>query len=57
VLFIDGFVLSVDFERAGYSSRMRKLIEDEKEQNKQNYKEFSIGSSEINTVKGLQPKN
>jgi hypothetical protein len=57
VLFIDGFVLSVDFERGGYSSRMRKLIEDEKEQNKQNYKEFSIGSSEINTVKGLQVKN
>jgi hypothetical protein len=57
VLFIDGFVLSVDFERGGYSSRMRKLIEGEKEQNKQNYKEFSIGSSEINTVKGLQVKN
>jgi hypothetical protein len=26
VLFIDGAVLSVDFERGGYSSRMRKLI-------------------------------
>lgn len=27
VLFIDGFVLSLDFEKGGYSSRMRKLIE------------------------------
>ncbi len=29
VLFIDGAVLSVDFERGGYSSRMRRLIKSE----------------------------
>lgn len=28
VLFIDGFVLSVDFKRGGYASKMRKLIEE-----------------------------
>lgn len=26
VLFIDGLVLSLDFQRGGYASRMRKLI-------------------------------
>jgi hypothetical protein len=31
VLWLDGFVLSVDYERGGYASRMRKLIEEEKE--------------------------
>lgn len=30
VLFIDGFVLSIDFKRAGYSSKMRMIIESEK---------------------------
>lgn len=54
VLFIDGAVLSVDFERGGYSSRMRKLIESEQEQARERYREFSIRSSEINT---LQAKN
>ena len=34
VLFIDGFVVSVDFERGGYASRMRKIITSEQEQNK-----------------------
>lgn len=29
VLFIDGFVLSIDFKRGGYASKMRKLIEKE----------------------------
>ena len=27
VLFIDGFVVSVDFNRGGYASRMRKIIQ------------------------------
>lgn len=26
VLFVDGFVVSVDFNRGGYASRMRKII-------------------------------
>jgi hypothetical protein len=54
VLFVDGLVLSVDFERGGYSSRMRKLIQSEQEQAKERYREFSIRSSEINT---MQAKN
>jgi phospholipid-transporting ATPase len=49
VLFIDGLVLSVDFERGGYSSRMRNLIKSEQEHAKERYREFSIRSSEINT--------
>lgn len=27
VLFIDGFVVSVDFNRGGYASRMRRIIQ------------------------------
>lgn len=38
VLCVDGFVLSVDFRRGGYSSRMRELIESEQEQNRQHYR-------------------
>lgn len=49
VLFIDGAVLSIDFERGGYSSRMRRLIQSEQEHAKERYREFSIRSSEINT--------
>lgn len=54
VLFIDGLVLSIDFDRGGYSSRMRKLIKSEQEHTRERYKEFSIRSSEINT---MQAKN
>jgi hypothetical protein len=54
VLFVDGIVLSIDFERGGYSSKMRRLIKSEQEQLKEMYKEFSIRSSDINT---LQAKN
>ena len=45
VLLVDGLVLSVDFERGGYSSRMRKLVKTEQEHVKEQYKEFSIRSS------------
>jgi phospholipid-transporting ATPase len=34
VLLIDGSVISVDFNRGGYSSRMRKLVESEREYNR-----------------------
>ena len=27
VLFVDGLVVSVDFNRGGYASRMRKIIQ------------------------------
>jgi hypothetical protein len=49
VLWLDGFVLSVDYERGGYASRMRKLIEEEKEISKDQFREMSIRSSELNT--------
>ena len=45
VLFVDGLVLSIDFERGGYASRMRKLISDEKDANLKEYQEYSIRSS------------
>lgn len=38
VLCIDGFVLAVDFQRGGYSSRMRRLIQSEQEHNRQTYR-------------------
>ena len=31
VLFVDGIVLSTDYERGGYSSRMRTLVKEEQE--------------------------
>ena len=45
VLFVDGLVVSIDFERGGYASRMRKLISDEKDANLKEYQEYSIRSS------------
>lgn len=37
VLLVDGIVVSIDFDRGGYASRMRQIIEDEQEQNKRSY--------------------
>lgn len=39
VLMIDGSVLSIDFNRGGYGSRMRRLIESEQELNKRCFEE------------------
>ena len=45
VLLIDGVVLSVDFERGGYASRIRRLIKSEKEHNKVSFHNESIRTS------------
>jgi len=37
VLVVDGIVITIDFDRGGYASRMRLLIQEEQEQNKKNY--------------------
>lgn len=42
VLLVDGSVISVDFNRGGYSSRMRKLVESEREHNRKFFEEESI---------------
>jgi hypothetical protein len=49
VLLVDGFVVSVDFNRGGYASRMRRLIESEQEMNRQQFEAESIRDSDLQT--------
>lgn len=49
VLFVDGLVVSVDFDRGGYASRMRRIIESEQDQNKKIFEMESIRESDLNT--------
>lgn len=49
VLLVDGSVVSIDFNRGGYASRMRRLIESEREYNRKHFEEESIRDSDLNT--------
>lgn len=49
VLFVDGLVVSVDFDRGGYASRMRRIIQSEQDQNKKVFEMESIRESDIAT--------
>ena len=49
VRLVDGLVLSIDFERGGYASRIRRLIQQEQEHNRISFRHESIRTSEYNT--------
>ena len=42
VLFVDGIVVFIDFRRGGYTSRMRKIVHDEKINSRKIYSEMSL---------------
>ena len=42
VLFVDGIVVFMDFKRGGFASKMRKVIKEEKINNKRFYDELSL---------------
>ncbi len=42
ILFIDGIVVHIDFNRGGYSSKMRRVVHDHMEESKTYYDEVSL---------------
>jgi hypothetical protein len=42
VLFVDGIVVFVDFNRSGYISKMRQVVEAEKEESKTYMEQMSL---------------
>lgn len=42
VLFIDGFVVFLDYSRGGYASKMRRIMHEEKINNRRFYDELSV---------------
>ncbi len=42
ILFVDGIVIFIDFKRGGYISKMRDVIDAEKEEVKAYYEEISL---------------
>ena len=42
ILFVDGIVVHIDFMRGGYSSKMREVVEAEKEESRSFYDHISL---------------
>lgn len=42
VLFVDGIVVFLDFNRGGYASRMREIIKEEKVNDRDYYDTYSL---------------
>ena len=46
ILFIDGLVIHIDYKRGGYSSKMRDIVEAEKEESRSMYEMMSLKITE-----------
>lgn len=53
VLWVDGVMITFNFKRGGHASKMRKLIEQDKEDNMQHYRDVGIHSVEVKTIMEL----
>jgi hypothetical protein len=46
ILFVDGIVIHIDFNRGGYSSKMRRVVHEHMEESKTYYDDLSLKISD-----------
>lgn len=56
VLIIDGGVISIDFVRGGYASKMRVIIDEEREDNKSAFDALSLRATTENKSVNVETK-
>lgn len=58
ILFVDGIVVHIDFNRGGYSSKMRAVVEAEKEESRTYYDHLSLKITDgLTEMAASEPQN